>query len=158
MDILKVIGHTLEGHLTNTGNLSIVHYTHILHLIYDFVGDYSTVKDLESRKISLKNSLDTTNLDWMRMIILKNISKLEKKQESFFGTCSPPGTPNSSSSGEVSSGCGIEINVFESLGSSSETTTFKGQFGSPTSKLEKKQESFSGTYSPPGTQNSSSSV
>ena len=132
MDNLKVIGHTLEGHLTNTGNLSIMHYADILHLIYDFVGDFSIVKDLESRKKSMEYVLDTTNLDWMRMILLKNISKVEKKQESFFGICSPPGTPSSSSSGEVSSGCGIEINVFENLGSPSGTTTFKGKFGSPT--------------------------
>ena len=132
MDNIKVIGHTLEGHLTNTGKHSSVHYADILHLIYDFVGDFSIVKDLESRKKSMENVLDTTNLDWMRMIILKNISKIEKKQESFFGICSPPRTPNSSSSSEVSSGCGIEFNVFECHGSSSGTTTFKGQFGSPT--------------------------
>ena len=73
MDNLKVIEHTLEEHLTNNGNLSIMHYADILHLIYDFVGDFSIVKGLESRKKSMEYVLDTTNLDWMRMILLKNI-------------------------------------------------------------------------------------
>ena len=132
MDMLKVIGHTVERHLTNTGNRFVVHYAHIVHQIFDFVGDYSIVKDLELRKISLENVLNNTKLDWMRMITLKNISKLEKRQERFFGICSPAGTPNSSCSGEVSSSCGIEINVYENLGSPSGTPTFKGKFGSPT--------------------------
>lgn len=51
MDILEVIRHTVEGHLTNTGNRFIVHYTNIVHMIFDYVGDYSIVKDLELRKI-----------------------------------------------------------------------------------------------------------
>ena len=78
---------------------------------------------MELRKTSFENVIDKTKYDWLRKISLLNISKLEKKQEKCFGISSPPGTPNSSCTGELSSYCGVEINVCESLGSSTKTPT-----------------------------------
>ena len=129
MDILTIIEQTIEGHLADSCDRSVVHWTDIIHLICAFVGDYNIVKDLELRKISFENVIANTKYGWMRKISFENISKIEKRQERFFGISSPPGIPNSSCTGELSSSCGIEINVCKSL---TEIPTFKGKFGSPT--------------------------
>ena len=130
MDLLNVIKETIEGHLANFCTHSIVHYGDLVHLICTFVGDYNIVKNLELQKTSFENIIQNTKYDWVRKISLKNISKLETKQERFFGVRSPPGTPSSSCSGEQCSYYGVEINVSKSLGSTTETPT--SQFGSPT--------------------------
>ena len=132
MDHVKVIKQTIEGHLTNFCTHSVVHYGHLVHLICGFVGDYDIVKNVEMQKISFENVIQNTKYDWVRKISLKNISKLETKQERFFGVTSPPGTPCSSCSGEQCSYYGVEINVCKILGSPTETPTSERKFGSPT--------------------------
>ena len=123
MDLLNVIKETIEGHLANFYTHSVVHHGDLVHLICGFVGDYNIVKNLELRKTVFENVIHNTKYDWVRKISLFNISKLETKQERFFGVRSPPGTPSSSCTGELSSYCGVEINVCESLGSSTKTPT-----------------------------------
>ena len=132
MDLLNIIKETIEGYLGNFCTHSVVHYGDLEQLICDFVGDYNIVKDLELQKISFENVIQNTKYNWVRKISLKNISKLETKQERFFGVRSPSGTPSSSCSGEQCSYYGVEINVCKSLGSTTETQTFKRKFGSPT--------------------------
>ena len=99
MDLIYVIKETIEGHLANFCTHSIVHYGDLVHLICTFVGDYNIVKNLELQKTSFENIIQNTKCDWVRKISLKNISKLETKQERFFRVRSPPGTPSSSCSG-----------------------------------------------------------
>ena len=76
--------------------------------------------------------IQNTKYDWVRKISLKNISKLETKQERFFGVTSPLGTPSSSCSGEQCSYYGVEIIVCKIQDSPTETTTSERKFGSPT--------------------------
>lgn len=100
----------------------------------------------------MENVLADTKFDWMRNITSGNISKLGERQKRFFGTCSPAGTPNSSTSDEMSSRYAIEIDFNQDLGSPSGTTTLRNL-----SKLEERQTRFFQTWSPAGTPSSSSS-
>ena len=132
MEHFKVIKETIEEHLTDFRNHSVVDIGDLVHLICGFVGDYDIVKNMELQKKSFENVIQNTTYDWVRNISLKNITKLETKQERFFGVRSPPGTPSSTCSGEQCSYYGVEINVCKIQDSPTETPTSERKFGSPT--------------------------
>ena len=60
MEHLKVIKETIEEHLTDFRNHSVVHYGDLVHLICGFVGDYDIVKNMELQKKSFENVIQNT--------------------------------------------------------------------------------------------------
>ena len=100
MEKLQLILNHFHCCLTVDADFSLINYDDLVMIILEYEGCYLQMYDLEKTTIRLKKLLDDTNISWQRQNIIGTIERLERKQTSFFGFYTPPGTPPEYSSEE----------------------------------------------------------